>query len=447
MDSSHECYEQKISYARASLWAPFYAVGMTARIQGEVPTDLLTNALHKLQILHPPLASRVRVERDGAAWLTTAGVGAFPLEVRPKVSDDDWAGLLLEQERAPFPFERGPLTRFYLLRGAASSDLIVVAPHVVCDGYSMAHVMCDAVALLNDPEREVLRPPLPPAVTWQTMPHALSDNLLLRGLVRAANGVWRGPRVTLRQQEYQELHRQYWARHHNGLLALALSPAETSDLAARCRQHGVAITGALVAAFLLARNDVWPAGQPAPREISVATNIRDRMTPHPGCAVGVYASSLDVRIRAQAGDTFWALASAGHRRIHRALDDRAQVLKPLVLTELDPRIIDAAVAALATGEWGREFALFTRFVKIKETVRSLNVSNIGRIELPDLGAPYRLETLLPFPPVVPGGELALNALTVRGQMHVLLRFRQDRVDAALVARLKERALHYLFGAP
>jgi hypothetical protein len=80
-------------------------------------------------------------------------------------------------------------------------------------------------------------------------------------------------------------------------------------------------------------------------------------------------------------------------------------------------------------------------------VRSLNVSNIGRIELPDLGAPYRLETLLPFPPVVPGGELALNALTVRGQMHVLLRFRQDRVDAALVARLKERALHYLFGAP
>lgn len=446
MDTNHECYEQQIAYARASLWAPFYAVGMTARIQGDVPTDLLANALRKLQILHPPLASRVRVERDGGAWLTTAGVGEFPLEVRPKVSDGDWSRLLLEQERAPFPFERGPLARFYLLRGAQSSDLIVVAPHVVCDGYSMAHVMCDAVALLNDPEREVRRPPLPPAVTWQTMPHALSDNLLLRGLVRAANGVWRGPRVTLRQQEYQQLHRRYWAHHHNGLLAFALSPAETTDLATRCRQHGVAITGALVAAFLLARNDVWPAGRRAPREISVATNIRDRMTPHPGLAVGVYATSLDVRIRAQAGDTFWALASAGHRRIHRALQDRARLLKPLVLAELDPRITDAAVAALATGRWGREFALFTRFVKFKETVRSLNVSNIGRVELPDLGAPFHLETLLPFPPVVPGGELALNVLTVRGQMHVLLRFHREQVDAALVARLRERALGYLFPA-
>jgi len=75
------------------------------------------------------------------------------------------------------------------------------------------------------------------------------------------------------------------------------------------------------------------------------------------------------------------------------------------------------------------------------------VSNIGRIEPPDLGAPYRLETLLPFPPVVPGGELALNVLTVRGQMHVLLKFCRDQVNAALVARLQKRALRYLLSAP
>ena len=72
MDRNNGHYTQKIEYARASLWLPFYAVGMVARIQGDVPTGRLEATLRKLQILYPPLASRVCVEKDGTAWLTTA---------------------------------------------------------------------------------------------------------------------------------------------------------------------------------------------------------------------------------------------------------------------------------------------------------------------------------------------------------------------------------------
>ena len=80
-------------------------------------------------------------------------------------TDEDWVSLVREQERRPFPFERGPLLRFYLLRGADSTDLIVIAPHVVCDGYSMTYAMAEVVALLNDPDREVAAPPPAPAGT------------------------------------------------------------------------------------------------------------------------------------------------------------------------------------------------------------------------------------------------------------------------------------------
>ncbi len=153
MESSNQYHERQISYARPSLWTPFWAVGMVARVQGDIPTELLEGALLKLQTLHPPLAGRVRMEPDGSAWLTTEGVGAFPLEVRPMVSGDDWCEVFLEQERLPFAYGRGPVTRFFLLRGDGRSDLLAIAPHVVCDGYSLAHVMGDLVALLNDPAR------------------------------------------------------------------------------------------------------------------------------------------------------------------------------------------------------------------------------------------------------------------------------------------------------
>lgn len=446
MNLSLEHYLQRIAYARASLWAPFYAVAMVARIQGDVPTAPLKAALRKLQALHPPLASRVRMEANGAAWLTTEGVGEFPLEVRPKGSDDDWARVLLEQERVPFPFDRGPVTRFVLLRGAQNSDLLAIAPHVVCDGYSMCHVMSDAVTLLNDPGRTVTRPSPPPAVSWQSVPHSVYDNLLLRGLVRIVNCAWRGTRIALNQEEYQQLHRQYWARQQNAVVTFALSRSETSDLVARCRQHGVSVTSALVAAFLLAGEDVRPSGRAGPGAISVAVNIRDRLIDPPGHAVGVYASSVDLRIRSGKGTPFWALAREGHTRIHKAVADRAQVLRTLVLEELDPSIADALVAAVSTGRWGHEFDLMTRFVRIKGEVRFLNVSNIGRVALPDVGAPYRLEALLPFPPLVPGGELALNVLTVREQMNVVLKYAEHHLSGTAVSALKERALGYVFGA-
>jgi len=438
-------YDQKIAYARASLWAPFYTVGMAARIRGQAPTGLVEAALRKLQVLYPPLASRVRIEDDGTAWLTTDGVGEFSLEVRPKTSGEDWSNLFLEQEQVPFAFERGPLARFYLLRGAESSDLVAIVPHVVCDGYSMAQVMWEAVALLNHPDRVVARPEPPPVVSWQTMPHAITDNLLLRGLARVVNRAWPAKRVVLRQERYEELNQSYWARQQNGLLAFGLSSAETADLSARCRNHSVSVTGALVAAFYLAQAAVRPDRQTASREIAVAANIRERLIQPPGQALGVYASELDFVMPSKANQSFWELAGEAHTMIHKRLENRPRPLLPLVLEELDPSIADSLVTAVATDQWIPPLELLTRFVKIKGEMRCLNVSNIGRLDLPDVGTPYRMGNLFPFPPLVAGSGLALNVLTINGQMNMILKYRKNQIDLATITEIKERALSYLSG--
>ncbi len=439
-------HDQKIVYARASLWAPFYAVGMAARIQGNLPVELVKGALRKLRILYPPLASRVRVEDSGAAWLTTEGVGEFPLEVYPRTSDDDWAKIFLEQEKVPFAFGSGPVARFCLLRDDRVSDLVAIAPHVVCDGYSLAHVMWQAVALMNDPGRLVAPPSASPAVDWQTVPDSARTNLHLRGIVQLVNFAWPDHRVVLHQDGYEELHRRYWTRQQNGMLAFSLSPSKTASLAARCRSHGVAVTGALVAAFLLAQAAVQPARQTARSEISVSINIRDRITPNPGLAVGVYASSIDLALPLKSDTSFWELAREVHTRLHKSLGNRAQVYKPMVLNDLDPSLADTLIAAVAAEKPGLEVGIFTRFFKIKGEARSLNMSNIGRLDLPDAGASYPLENLMTLPPLVPGGGMALSVLTLNGQMHIVMKFQQDRLDAGAAAGIRDRALDYLSAA-
>jgi hypothetical protein len=438
--------EQKIEYARASLWAPFYTVGMAARLQGDVSPELVKEVLPKLQILYPPLASRVLMDKDGTAWLTSEGVQDCSLEVRPWTAEDDWAKVFLEQERVPFAFSKGPIARFFLLRGSTCSDLIAIVPHVIGDGYSMTLVMKEAVNLLNDPNRLVRQPLPPPAVTWQTMPHSAVDNLPLRALVGAVNHLWPSNRAALHQEKYEELHRAFWARQQAGMLSFKLCPADTSRLIERCRNHGISITGALIAAFLLAEVETQPAWRPYPWKISVAMNIRERLLQPPDGAMGMYVSVVNLALRLNAAPSFWELAHQAHLKIHRGMNNRPHILRPLVMEKLDPLIADSLVSAISTGRLGSQSGLLAHFLQENNDKCRLNVSNIGRVNLPEAGKPYSLETLLPFPPFVPYSGPSLNVLTMNDQMNIILRYHQDAWKDIPVAQVRDRAISYLRSA-
>jgi hypothetical protein len=446
MDARRGPYVEKLVYGRPALWAPFYAVGVAARIQGQIPLPLLRAVLAKLQTLHPLLASRVQMERDGRAWLTTADVGEFPLVVRPRVSRDDWMAVFLEQERCPFDFEHGPVTRFFLLCDDEGADLVAVAPHAVCDGYSMTHAMFDAESLLHDPDRKVSLPPVAPTVSRENLCGPGRDHLLLRAGIRVLNRLWPGRRLPIDYHEYLDLYGRYWANRQNAVLSYEFDGPETARLMARCKQQGVAVTGVLLAAFLLAQADVDPRADPYRGEIAVAVNIRNRLLQPPGPSAGLYSSSVNVRLRSRPGQSFWEVARAGHARVHRALEDPELVRKPVLLNDIAPHISDAFIEALATDRWSPECSLLSHFVQLKGTVRWLALSNIGRVELPHCGPPYYLETILPFPPLVPGDALALNVLTVRGRMHLILKFELHQMDLRTAERIRDRALEYIAGA-
>jgi hypothetical protein len=443
MNINPEYTHQRIEYARASLWVPFYTVGMTARIQGDVPPELVKEMLRKLQILYPPLASRVLMDEDGTAWLTTEGVEDCSLDELPWTAEDDWAKVFLEQERVPFALSKGPVARFFLLRGATCSDLIAIIPHVIGDGYSMTLVMKEAINLLNNPDKVVKRPAPPPAITWQTIPHSAIDNLPLRALVRAVNLFWPNHLTALHQEKYEELHGAYWARQQVGLLSFKLCPVDTSQLLERCRQHGISVTGALIAAFLLSGVDLQPDWRPYPWKISVAMNLRERMLQPPDGAMGMYVSVVNLALRANTGISFWELAQQAHLKIHRRMNNRPHILRPLVMDQLDPMIADSIISAISTDRWGRDSGLLGRFLKQSEDKCRLNVSNIGRISLPEADKPFTLQTLLPFPPLVPFSGPSLNVLTTNDQMNIILRYHQDEWKDSTITKVQDQVISYL----
>ena len=443
MNLNTSSFDQKIEYARMSLWAPFYAVGMVARIRSDVPLELLREALNKLRILYPPLASRVYMHPNGDAFLTTEGVVDFDLQVRSKKSDHDWEKVVLEQDQIPFPIESGPLTRSILLRNTHSSDLIVIAPHVICDGYAMTHVMYDLVSLINDTQKIVTQPNHFPAVTWNTVQHSVFNNLLLRGFVKIFNKTQTKQMLRMNQKAYEELYHSFWTRHHSNFFSLSLSPSETKALINRCKEQKIAITGALFAASFLAQTDLNLISEGSDYTISIPVNIRKWMHHPPEKSMGVFASSVEIKLPIKTEPTFWELARLAHAKIHKRIRNHSRVLQTLVLDDLNPLIADSIIAALATDQYNKLPLLLKKNLKLDPDSRVLIISNIGQIHLPSVGTTYPLDTILPLTPTGPGYRHSVCALTVNDQMHLALRFQQLNLDQSTITQIKERLRYYL----
>jgi len=439
-------YTKRIEYARSTLWAPFYAVGMTARVQGVVSQELAREALNKLIVLYPPLASRIFIEPDGKAALTTQGVPKFQLDVREKLSDNDWSSVFLKQERLPFNIESGPIAKFFLLRGQCSSDLIIIVPHIICDGYSMTQVMWEAVSLINNPDRRVTLPPQAPSVTWKNIYHKPWDNLFLRIFTNVYNHLSSKKKILIDQTKYREIYQSYWEHRENCILTYHLSVEETSKIVSKCKKLRIAVTSALFAAFFQAQLDLNLVKRKSSYKISIPVNIRNHMIAPPGNALGVYASALELNMLIDQNLSIWEIAQKTHQRIHKLMMKPQRIFRTLVLEELDPRIADFFITSISIRNYQQIPKLLFHYINLKDDARLMTISNIGRINLPDAGGEYPLIRLFPMPPSAPGNKLTINPLTHNGRMTITLKYPQTQFNLETITRIGDRALAYLLNA-
>ncbi len=436
-------FTKRIEYARSTLWALFYAVGMTARVQGEVSQELVKEAINKLIILYPSLASRVFIESDGKATLTTQGVPEFRLDVREKLSDNEWASVFLEQERLPFNIESGPISKFFLLKGQTSSDLIIIVPHIICDGYSMTQVMWEAVSLINNPNRGITLPPQAPSVTWKNICHKPWDNLFLRIFTNVYNHLSSNKKIIIDQTKYREIYQSYWENRENRILTYQLSVEGTSKIVSKCKKFGIAVTSALFAAYFQAQLDLNLVKRKSSYKISIPVNIRNHMITPPGNALGVYASALELNILIDQNLSIWEIAQKTHQQIHRLIMKPQRIFRTLVLEELDPRIADFFITSISTRNFQQIPKLLFHYINLKDDARLMTISNIGRVELPDAGREYPLKKLFPMPPSVPGNRLTINPLTYDGRMALVLKYPKSQYNNVTITRIGDRALAYL----
>jgi NRPS condensation-like uncharacterized protein len=223
----------------------------------------------------------------------------------------------------------------------------------------------------------------------------------------------------------------------SAVLLHALPTPEIEALHAQCRQHGVTLHGALMAALALALREVVNTTEHTNKDhvaFTTPTSLRHLLDVPIDEEVGCYVSMLHAFLDAEAGKSFWDLARDANRSVKASLQNYEH---------------------LAGIQLGRLISPKSR-AKAQRTLEGMAaqggagacVSNLGNFAMPTQLGSLRLQQVYGFAALSFTGALLFGVLTVNRRTllcmsyvpAVVERSLVDRILAAFCAQLKEHAL-------
>jgi hypothetical protein len=125
---------------------------MSICLKGNISTELVKNALEKLQKKHPAL--RASIQGKYIIYEDTP-VHPLPLQIVERTSEDTWIEEKNKEIAASCNSGEVPLVKFLWVRSEEISDFVVIGLHTVLDGKSIFHLMREFLLLIDDPEKEL----------------------------------------------------------------------------------------------------------------------------------------------------------------------------------------------------------------------------------------------------------------------------------------------------
>ncbi|MFO0577646.1 MAG: hypothetical protein U1A78_26880 [Polyangia bacterium] len=404
-------------------------------VRGPISEGLLRAGLLRLQARHPLMRVRIAGD-DHAPRFTDAGSGPLPLSTVRRGSDLHWLQIAEEEMNRPFRLGDDHLTRVTLLLGPGRADVVIAHHHVTGDALSIVFAVRD---LLRDLSALQRGEPLPPVRSLQLAPPL--GRLLpkeARGLHRylAMNAflgkyILKAPLRRARrlpcEGEAEPVERRLRLGHRE------LHAADVAALRERARAEGTSVHAAICAALLLSATAEafaaeLTAGRPTRLGCFTAVNLRDRLGPEAGEAMGNFISQVTTFHRVVPTPPLWALAREVKGSLRSALRWGEHYLTLPMLGLFIP------------GAWCRDPA--GRFIRRFDgaSPAALGVTNLASLPIPrDYGA-FTLENYQIGVGVSVVGQLLAAVTTFGERMNLNLVFVEPLVSRARAERILDGAL-------
>lgn len=413
---------------------------MTVTIQGDVKEDDLREVLVKIKKIHPLIGARIALDDKHDAWFTDSDSQPFELKILQRHDEDQWKQVVEIENTLPFNFENGPLIKFLLLKSEEFSDLVVICHHCISDGISLINLVKNILFLLNRPETKIITSEtlIPGYETFKKVPVNLKLKKLKNRIVMyGINRKWESEEVIFNEEDYKNVHDEYYNKFNYRIKVAELSSSETSDLIQICRENNITVNSALCVAFLAARESVRRELN-TNNKIQIAVNLRDHLKDSSSNRFGFFAGSVNFEYDYNPDTSFWNNSTVFHDTVTEKLGEK-DILLPLMGHYISPTLTDAINIA-TYGRWVSKSSTpkISSFInknnkpmeisnQIIGNMPGLMMSNLGYIKTNDISGDLKMVKAYFATSPSPYLDLVVNAVTVNNRLTLTMNYMEKDV--------------------
>jgi NRPS condensation-like uncharacterized protein len=438
---------------RRTLIAPTFHISLGLRLHGYISEAALRSAVDKMLVTYPLLGARIEWNEEGLQWSTTEGAAEVPVKVYEKESDECWIEALNKEHSIPLKLTKGPLTRFILVKGTETSELIVFCHHGISDGRSLQYALREVLLHLKDPNREPSVYPEVPPQTPEAIPEKFKLGRLRSALIGKVNQAWAEVKTVFDEEDLQNIWEAFWKNTEYVVETIEFDREETQKLVKVSRENDVTLNSTLLVAMQKARIDS-EGPYDGKTKLGTAVDTRQRLRVDSSDAVGYFAGASIIQHKYKDKSTFWDNVRRVHKDLSKELREDKVFDQTLSYSALDPTVIDAILYLLVgdqvephqsryekISEYVRrqDEIILKNIERSKETSPDILITNLGRMELPSDIPGVEIERSLFTPSSSMMIEIVLGASTVEGRLTLTLNYHDKYYDSEMIAKVRDKA--------
>ncbi|MBN2228281.1 MAG: hypothetical protein JW779_01735 [Candidatus Thorarchaeota archaeon] len=416
-------------------------ISLVARFNGQISEQELRRAVDKTLETYPLFATRIDSYSD-PKWAITKGAAEVPVKVYERSSDEYWLDVLNLEHAIPIRPTKGPLTRFILVQGLETSELIIFCHHSISDGRSLELALREVLLHLGDPNREPPQMSEVPVHLPEIFPDGISQSRIKRWLIGIVNKKWDKEKILFDEEDVTNIEEVFWKNSRYCVESVMLSEEETTQLINVCRENEVTVNSALVVALLKARIE---ALGPYNGKVKVGTAVdtRERLKARVGDAVGLYAGGSLFTFDYDAKQSFWENVKSYHKQVRKQMENNKIFSSILDQYLIDPTLFEAlwfkVVSPLVEPHQSRyeklstyakqETGLVSKYVsKMENSAPNVMTTNLGRLSIPSEVNGIKIERVFFTPSSGLKLEIAAGVATAAGRLTLTLNYHNGYFD-------------------
>lgn len=429
-----------LNLERPHLMNPTMNVTIKADFKGQFYEERFRSAVKTLTKTYGILGATVQMDEKGRAYFLARSAKPIPVEVLD--GGASFERLIYSENQKPFHLATDSMLRIFVIPAPYAFSIIFISHHLLGDGKSNLLLMESLAKIYMGVEIPYVGIQL--LKGSEQFPKESEPAFLVKMYLESLNRLWRKQATQFTFRDYEKMFQEYHKERESALYTITLNAVELRKLSYRCKQEGITINSAVVAAFLYAKKELSERQKNHKEKVGIAIDLRDELNFDASRLIGNYATAITIEQGHLKEKEFNKFMLKIHNKLKmRIKNPKSRWLCLRAFDWLEGTLMDSAYFCAYGNFENKASKRYLKMMSYDGKPEELGVTNLGKtfMRMPE---GLELESILFVPPASPGNDITVGIVTYQGVMRLAVMYqagfvRKEKIQK-IAARVKELLL-------